>query len=66
MDEREKPSGQLAKPEGNQELPERCEICGFERIHVYPAEEAEETIAVCLHCGAHYHSSLGWVDPEGL
>jgi hypothetical protein len=55
------PSAAEPKPE-----PKRCGICGFERIHVYPAEEGEETTAMCLHCGARYHASTGWIDPDEL
>jgi hypothetical protein len=48
MSKREKPNGRLANtlagtgPEDIQEPPERCGICGLERIHVYPAEEGEQ------------------------
>ncbi|MDQ3399013.1 MAG: hypothetical protein M3511_14840 [Deinococcota bacterium] len=44
----------------------RCDICGFERIHVYPADELMGIMAVCLQCGAHYHTLSGWIDPEDL
>jgi hypothetical protein len=66
MSEREKPNGRLATPDDNhdQEPPERCGICGFKRIHVYPAEEGEAMRAVCLHCGARYHATFGWIDPQ--
>ena len=46
--------------------PLRCDICGSERIHVYPADALADRMAVCLTCGAHYHENLGWLDPEDL
>lgn len=59
-------AGRLTKRAENQEPPERCEICGFERIHVYPTDDPKSTMAVCLHCGSHYHAAVGWLDPDGL
>ena len=43
----------------------RCDICGSERIHVYPGELAQRR-ALCLACGAHYFEATGWLDPEEL
>ncbi len=59
-------AGRLKKSNVNGAPPVRCDICGFERIHVYPADEPESVMAVCLHCGAHYHALSGWIDPEAL
>ncbi|CAN5813613.1 hypothetical protein BH24DEI2_BH24DEI2_07570 [soil metagenome] len=42
----------------------RCEICGSERIHVYPSDEWVKRRALCLQCGAHYDEISGWLDPE--
>lgn len=55
-------AGRLKKQE--ERSPERCDICGFTRVHVYPADEPQNIMAVCLHCGAHYHALTGWIDPE--
>ena len=42
----------------------RCEVCGSERIHVYPSDELVKRRALCLQCGAHYDEVSGWLDPE--
>ncbi len=42
----------------------RCEVCGSERIHVYPSDEGVQRRALCLQCGAHYDERSGWLDPE--
>ncbi len=59
-------AGRLKKGKENGTSPVRCDICGFERIHVYPADELMGIMAVCLQCGAHYHTLSGWIDPEDL
>ncbi len=42
----------------------RCEVCGSERIHVYPSDAPAQRRALCLRCGAHYDERSGWLDPE--
>lgn len=48
--------------------PERCGICGSNKLHIYPEVVTEELhmplMAVCLDCGSHYLD--GWMDSEDL